>query len=558
MAVPPTEDDHITRLIDVLHQHVEITYAEYIAQKEAGTLPPEAVYFCTDAPDGSGDGDCKIVEITYEDYIALDAWDPDTLYCVTDAPDSGGGPVTGTTVHEELTGRDEEDQHPMSAITGLNTAISGLDGRLATAEDAISDLDMDIDDLEGAFDLKANKVQLPHIDFDPTAFNVPAGRTLVFNDTTTPTLTGGGTPQSAIFAQVNGNPNLMFGFYTNDDGATTIAALFKINDAATGFEPIITLYDGTTWLNGGEYVLRYGITGDFQFNIGAPALNDFDLETDITVKDEDLIDLDQVYYEQQLKQYKLTPGANISISDDRYNPVIQVTGLDGEPVATNNALGIVKGAFDDGKVRVELDGTMSINLDDAPIAFADWRLDPNPQTKDGWPSFQYAWKRIIKKVRDTTLMVNGKLTDTAITPNGTYPGSNAFVGGVLLPDGSVFCVPYNSTTARIYDPETDTTITPNGTYPGSEAFAGGVLLPDGRVFCVPLSSTTARIYDPETDTTITPNGTYPGSNAFFGGVLLPDGRVFCAPFSSTTARIITTNIYAPGMNFSTSPYFNKF
>ena len=88
----------------------------------------------------------------------------------------------------------------------------------------------------------------------------------------------------------------------------------------------------------------------------------------------------------------------------------------------------------------------------------------------------------------------GTPADTLTTPTGTYPGSNAFLGGVLLPDGRVFCVPLNSTTARIYNPATDTLTTPAGTYPGGAAFAGGVLLPDGRVFCVPRDSTTARIY----------------------------------------------------------------
>ena len=84
--------------------------------------------------------------------------------------------------------------------------------------------------------------------------------------------------------------------------------------------------------------------------------------------------------------------------------------------------------------------------------------------------------------------------DTLITPSGTYPGTDAFVGGVLLPDGRVYCVPYSSATARIYDPVRDTLVTPSGTYPGTDAFSGGVLLPDGRVFCVPRNSTSARIY----------------------------------------------------------------
>ena len=43
------------------------------------------------------------------------------------------------------------------------------------------------------------------------------------------------------------------------------------------------------------------------------------------------------------------------------------------------------------------------------------------------------------------------------------------------------------------DPANDTTTTPAGTYPGNFAFNGGVLLPDGRVFCVPPNSTSARM-----------------------------------------------------------------
>ena len=145
-----------------------------------------------------------------------------------------------------------------------------------------------------------------------------------------------------------------------------------------------------------------------------------------------------------------------------------------------------------------------------------------------------------------------------IAPSGTYPGSTSFYGGVLLPDGRVFCVPYNSTSARIYNPVTDTLTTPSGTYPGLTAFIGGVLLPDGRVFCVPFNSTSARIYNPVTDTLTTPPGTYPGLSAFVGGVLLPDGRVFCVPFSSTSARIAgQRNNFPISMNRTLSPYYNK-
>lgn len=41
-------------------------------------------------------------------------------------------------------------------------------------------------------------------------------------------------------------------------------------------------------------------------------------------------------------------------------------------------------------------------------------------------------------------------TSTITPPAGTYPGNNAFYGCVLMKDGRVFMVPFNSTTARIY------------------------------------------------------------------------------------------------------------
>ncbi len=114
-----------------------------------------------------------------------------------------------------------------------------------------------------------------------------------------------------------------------------------------------------------------------------------------------------------------------------------------------------------------------------------WHLNPNRQVGTKWPKMSNWLQRLASRAT---------YDDTLTTPTGTYPGGNAFRGGVLLPDGRVFCVPASSTSARIYDPVADTLTTPTGTYPGSSAFYGGVLLPDGRAFCVPAYSTSARIY----------------------------------------------------------------
>ena len=134
-------------------------------------------------------------------------------------------------------------------------------------------------------------------------------------------------------------------------------------------------------------------------------------------------------------------------------------------------------------------------------------------------------------------------------------------GAVLLPDGRIFCIPQYSLVARIYDPVTNTLITPAGTYPGgSEIYSSGCLLPDGRVFCGVDGASVARIYDPATNTLTTPNGSYPGTvNAMAGALLLKDGSVFCTPGNTTVARI--HKIYN-NANFSlaalTGPYLNKY
>ena len=145
----------------------------------------------------------------------------------------------------------------------------------------------------------------------------------------------------------------------------------------------------------------------------------------------------------------------------------------------------------------------------------------------------------------TSAAIYNPATDTI----STVPfWSNAyFSGGVLLRDGRVFCIPSFGSTARIYNPADNTIIDVN-IFPGGNYVSGGVVLPDGRVFCAPNTGTTARIYDPVANTLTTPNGTYPTGQAFAHAVLLPDGRVFCVPYYSTTARI-----YDPVSDTLTTP-----
>lgn len=198
------------------------------------------------------------------------------------------------------------------------------------------------------------------------------------------------------------------------------------------------------------------------------------------------------------------------------------------------------------------------------------------------------WPKYKASVANT--IATSTVADTTVEGGGTYAVGNKFLGGLLLPDGRVFCNPFQFVYGSIYDPLTDSFInTPNligattnilgsvllnngniylipsrlgitgvvynpttntiltaptgaATAPtASESYAGGVVMQDGRVFCVPSGATVARIYNPVTNVLESPtitNGAFPGSpNAYSGGVLLADGRVFITPRGVGPAKI---------------------
>eukprot|EP01043_Picozoa_sp_COSAG02_P051095 COSAG02_NODE_5336_length_4426_cov_2.244973_6_plen_433_part_01 len=125
-------------------------------------------------------------------------------------------------------------------------------------------------------------------------------------------------------------------------------------------------------------------------------------------------------------------------------------------------------------------------------------------------------------------------------PISSGADNNLFRGGVLLPDGRVVFVPFDSTTVGLFDPSTSTYTSVNRYNPiQRHGFSGGVLLPDGRVVFVPYDWGIVVLFDPSTNTytvrpgTDLPNSLYKGASTalFGGGVLLPDGRVVFVPSS---------------------------
>jgi hypothetical protein len=110
-------------------------------------------------------------------------------------------------------------------------------------------------------------------------------------------------------------------------------------------------------------------------------------------------------------------------------------------------------------------------------------------------------------------------------------GTNKWVGGVLLPNGNVVCIPSTNAYVGIYDPNRNIMSLGQNT----TGFNGGVLLPNGNVICVPSSNTFLVEIDPTKQSpTATLNISHGSAGAApycFGGCLLPNGNVILSPAS---------------------------
>lgn len=167
---------------------------------------------------------------------------------------------------------------------------------------------------------------------------------------------------------------------------------------------------------------------------------------------------------------------------------------------------------------------------------------------------------VIDPVEQTFTLDNVEITSS----NAGYT-SYKYVGGVLGPDGCIYGVPYGAKHFIKIDTSEETNkstfVTTDFSSAGTK-YMGGVLAPNGNVYCVPYSHDYVYVQK-------TKNGTLSkafqswdtASNRWMGGVLAPNGKIYCAPHSSNEILIIspapTTNTNF-GLATLLSPYLNKF
>jgi hypothetical protein len=77
----------------------------------------------------------------------------------------------------------------------------------------------------------------------------------------------------------------------------------------------------------------------------------------------------------------------------------------------------------------------------------------------------------------------------------TLSGSNRWWGGVLGPDGKIYCIPYNAPDILIIDPVagTATRSAMGADLTGDYKWIGGVLGPDGKIYGTAQNTTTILI-----------------------------------------------------------------
>ena len=156
-------------------------------------------------------------------------------------------------------------------------------------------------------------------------------------------------------------------------------------------------------------------------------------------------------------------------------------------------------------------------------------------TPSDWTDY---WSSYFQQYTAANAGISGYVWSTsAIT--GTPTTNGAYLGGVLAPNGKIYCIPHNATTVGVIDPVAGT-FTTFGTVAGSGAYYGGCLAPNGKIYCIPFNATAVGVIDPVAGTfvTNTVSGTAPGSSAYNGGVLAPNGKIYCFPHTATTIGVI--------------------
>jgi hypothetical protein len=125
----------------------------------------------------------------------------------------------------------------------------------------------------------------------------------------------------------------------------------------------------------------------------------------------------------------------------------------------------------------------------------------------------------------------------AMSTFGTVSTSQYWNGGVLAPNGCIYCIPQGAPSILVINTLNDTVST-IGTVATNQYWLGGALAPNGNIYFIPYVASNVLMINPTTNTI-----SYFGSitnNGRVGGVLAPNGNIYCTPITSDGVLVINT------------------
>ncbi len=141
--------------------------------------------------------------------------------------------------------------------------------------------------------------------------------------------------------------------------------------------------------------------------------------------------------------------------------------------------------------------------------------------------------------------VNGGVTFNNNGTNGVvstyslvYTVSQAYRGGVLAPNGTIYFVPYAANRGQNLS-SSGVVSTYSLVYTATNAYTGGVLSPNGDIHFVPYSANRGQKVN-ASGVVSTYSLVYTGSGVYFGGVLAPNGDIHFVPLTADRGQKISS------------------
>jgi hypothetical protein len=183
-------------------------------------------------------------------------------------------------------------------------------------------------------------------------------------------------------------------------------------------------------------------------------------------------------------------------------------------------------------------------------------VGPPTQYGDNYKGGGLASNGIIYLVNFESIGIGTINTNTNVYTNNPYnanPGAAAVTGGVLAPDGNIYCSPYVDTSHIYYFTPGANTLS-SFSISASIRYCKPFLAPNGKIYCLGIGTKVVGVIDPVAKT-FTEVGTCANQQYCFM-VLGGNGVVYAFPLNATgigtldlTTNIVTANVISGGTGY---------